>query len=228
MRFIRVFAQQTCFANWQDKEPALSKLLQFFEVQPRTQHQVSVSVFEVRSELEELESVAAVFQKTRTCPEKRFGVLSTEEDCRTAGIEIDRNERGNTGIHRIDARHANLIGTPDAFTRLVVEILQRIWEGEQRLRIFPAKQITGQVAVFFKLPAEEIQAASREDCECVLSKANCHQFIEEHSRVNIHGNLSDKRDIPVIATRSYGSLAAPPDWRIRELTRRLRHWWTRR
>ncbi len=84
MRFIRVSSQQTNFANWQDKEPTLAKLLQFFEVKPQARNPDPVSVFRVTSELEELESVAAVFQKTVTSPEKRFGVLTTEEDCRTA------------------------------------------------------------------------------------------------------------------------------------------------
>lgn len=228
MRFIRVSSQQPCFANWQEKEPTLSKLLQFFEVKPQARTPDPVSVFEVRSELEELESVAAVFQRTVTSPDKRFGVLTTEEDCRIAGIKVDRNEKGNTGIHQIDMRHTNLIGTPDQFNRLMIEILQRIWGGEQRLRVFPAKQITGQVAVFFKLPDQEIEEASREDCGCVLSKANCHQYIEEHSRVEIQGCVKDKRDFPVIATRSYGSLLAPPDPSFRALIRRLRHWFAER
>jgi hypothetical protein len=61
MRFIRVSSQQPCFANWKEKEPTLSKLLQFFEVKPQARTPDPVSVFEVRSELEELESVAAVF-----------------------------------------------------------------------------------------------------------------------------------------------------------------------
>lgn len=223
MRFIRVFSKQSSFGNWQDKEPALSKLLQFFDVEPQARNSDPVSVFQVTSELDELQSVAAVFQKTVTSPEKRFGVLTTEEDCRSAGIKVNWKEKGKTGIHQIDGRHTNLIGTPDQFICLMIEILRRIWEGEQRLRVFPANQIIGQLAVFYKLPDQEIDRASREDCGRVLSKANCHHFIEKDSRVEIQGCVKDKPDIPVIAVRNYASLLAPPDRSFRALIQRLRH-----
>ncbi len=105
----------------------------------------------------------------------------------------------------------------------MIEILQRIWAGEQRLRVFPAKQVIGQVAVFFKLPDQEIEEASREDCGCVLAKANCHLYIEEASRVEIQGCVKNKRDIPVIAVRNYGCPLVPPDRGFRALIKRLRH-----
>ena len=205
MHFIRVHGQQTHFAAWTEKEPELSKLLLFFDIQASLPKEFVVSVFEVQSELEELESVAAVFQTTRPSSDKRFGVLVADEDCRKAGIVIDRSQRGKTGIHRVDSLHADLRGTPEQFSQLMVEILQRVWQGERRLRIFPAKRITGQVAVFFKLPQDEIDPATRTDCECVLSKANCHQFNEGNSTVEILGKLKGSTAQEIRALRTYST-----------------------
>src|SRR5947209_7684908 len=108
MRFIHGFAQQKHFGNWFDKEPPLSKLLECFEVNRQLTKPIEVSAYAVESELEELEAVAALLQNAPATPDKRFGVLVSEADCAAAGIAIDPQEPGTTGIRRVDVRHVNL------------------------------------------------------------------------------------------------------------------------
>jgi hypothetical protein len=206
MRLLRVFDRQSQFTEWQNPEPELSKLFLGFSIDPKLPKFDPPSVFHVKNELDELECVAGFFQKSGGSPEKLFGVLLTERDCQIAGIGISAEKEG-TGIKQVDARHANLIGDREQFRTLIAGIVGRIWEGEQRLRLFPANQITGQIAVFSKLPGSHICEDSRQACERVLSKTSCHQFHEKESRVEIVGRLKDKAECRVCAWRRYDGFA---------------------
>lgn len=62
-----------------------------------------------QNELEKLEAVAAVWQTSRSSPDKLFGVLVIDEDCRDAGMTIE-HRMGQTGISYIDDRHFDLVG----------------------------------------------------------------------------------------------------------------------
>jgi hypothetical protein len=72
MRFLRVFSQQGLVSNWLEQEPPLSKLLKCFDVNRAASRLDPVSVYIVRSETEEAETVAALFQTTPGTPEKRL------------------------------------------------------------------------------------------------------------------------------------------------------------
>ena|ERR1700687_4428376 len=137
MRFLRVFAQQGLVWNWFEKEPHLPRILKCFDINRTASRIEPVSVFAVRTEREEAETVAAQFQVSPSTPEKRFGIIIDKTDCQAAGILIDRTEIGNTGINTVDARHLNLTGTPKAFGSLVAQVVKKMWEGEQRLHIYP-------------------------------------------------------------------------------------------
>ena len=232
MRLLRVFMKNATFTEWQNAQPDLGKLLQCFDVTRTMSKPPPASVFRVLSELEELESVAAVFQKSRSSPEKLFGVVLTESDCRSAGMAIEP-EQGQTGVRHVDACHFNLVGDSSQFRELVAGVVRRIWEGEQRIRVFPAKQITGQVAVLSKLHSAYICDESRECCEAVLSKASCHEFDHANLRVQIIGSLFDKPPFEVRATRSYdpsaaAASAAPPAPSWRGIVKKLLSAWTKR
>jgi hypothetical protein len=224
MRLLRVFDTQSQFVAWQDPEPELSKLFLGFSIKPEATKFEPPSIFRVRSEADELECVAGFFQKSGGSPAKLFGVLFTARDCRDVGIRID-GDRTGTGIRRVDDRHANLNGDKEQFRRLVAGIVARIWEGEQRLRIFPANQIAGQVAIFSRLPESHTCEDSRRTCERVLSKTTCHRFHDDESRVEIVGRLKDKAESPVCASRRYGGLtvlgATFPAVRVKEFIKRL-------
>jgi hypothetical protein len=203
MRFVRVFAQQGLVSNWLEKKPPLSKLLRCFDIDRRKPDPEPVSVYEGRDELEELEAVAAVFQTSPTEPEKRFGLLIDADDCRASGLTIDRGEQGRTGISRVDRRHVNLVGSQEQFAAVIVHILQAMWEGQQRLRSFPAQEIAGQLAVFSKLPPGQIHEDSRASCVSALNLAAWHTFIEASESVEIRGKLDDNVPRDVVAVRSY-------------------------
>src|ERR1700678_1331177 len=162
MRLLRVFTVPTHFAEWYTAAPDLDKLLLCFGVRASTAP-VPASVFQVNDELEELESAAAIFQKSRSSPEKQFGVLVTDKECQQAGITITDPD-GGTGIEHVDIRHRDLVGDNSQFKALMAGIVKTMWEGEQRLRVFPAKQITGQVAVFSRLPDGRILSEPGETC----------------------------------------------------------------
>jgi hypothetical protein len=205
MRLLRVFAKQSLTPNWLERSPPLPLLLQCFEVNRQKPSPDPVSVFRVGSETEEAEAVAAVFLKTRESPVKRYGIIVTDEDCREAGITLDLQERGDTGILAVDGRHVNLRGeTVDQFGLLMAQIVQAMWEGEQRLRFYPAQQIAGQIAVFSKLPDNQIDPSTRQTCRDVLAQcSNWHAFEDTARLVMINGSLKDKGEFPVIAQRAF-------------------------
>jgi hypothetical protein len=203
MRFVRVFAQQGLVSSWLEKKPPLSRLLKCFDIDRRRPDPQPVSVYKAGNELEELEAVAAVFQTSPTEPEKRFGLLLDEDDCRASGLTIDRGEQGRTGISKVDSRHVNLVGSQEQFATAIVHVLKAMWEGQQRLRSFPAQQIAGQLAVFSKLPRGQIHEDSRASSLSALNLAAWHTFIEASQTVEIRGALDDSVPRDVVAVRSH-------------------------
>ncbi len=203
MRLLRVFAQQGLTWYWLDQKPPLPKLLQCFDVKRQGRNPNPVSLFRAASEVEEVEAVAAHFLKTPGSAEKRFGVLVNEVDCHAAGITIDPELRGNTGVHEVDGRHVNLKGALDQFCRLMVRIVQAMWEGEQRIRLYPAQQIAGQIAIFSKILDDKIDPITRKTCLDVLATKNWHDFEENPPAVVIRGILKDNSEFPVNARRTY-------------------------
>jgi hypothetical protein len=202
MRFLRVFAQQGLVSNWLELEPPLAKVLKCFDVNRMASRIAPVSVYVVRNELEEVQTVAALFQVAPGTPEKRFGILIDEADCATAGIDIDAGVKGETGIHAVDARHVDLIGTQDQFGRLVAQIVARMWAGEQRLRSYPAQQIAGQLAVFSRLSPEHILEDARQNCLSSLRRVAWVHPSGSGRTLAIRGTLGDKDRHEVVAPRS--------------------------
>jgi hypothetical protein len=203
VRLLRVFAQQSLTESWIELKPPLPRLLKCFDIDRNRPKPATVSVYRVGSEVEEVEAVAALFLTTSTTPEKRFGVLITEGDCQEAGIILDHSERGTTGIRAVDSRHVNLKGTVEAFGRLMARIVGSMWEGEQRIRCYPAQQIAGQIAIFSKIPHQEVDTDAKTKCLEVLDKKKWHAFEDNPRAVVIRGSLDDNNGFPVIACRSY-------------------------
>jgi hypothetical protein len=202
MRFLRGFSQQGLVSNWLEQEPPLAKLLKCFDINRAASRFDPVSVYIVRDEHEEMETGAALFQTTPGTPEKRFGILIDEQDCNAAGVEIDPAVRGETGVHTVDVRHADLSGTQEQFARLVVRILARMWQGEQRLRSYPAQQIASQLAVFSRLPPKRIHEAARANCLASLNRVSWCQVSPGGLIVEVRGKLSDKEVHEIAAARS--------------------------
>lgn len=203
MRLLRVFAQQGLMSKWLEQNPPLSQLLKCFGVHREKPNPEPVSVYCVGSETAEVEAVAAHFLTAPVTPEKRFGVLVSEGDCQEAGITLDPSEQGTAGIHAVDGRHVNLKGTIEEYGRLMARIVESMWEGEQRIRLYPAQQIAGQIARFSKLPVGDVDPVARTTCLEVVAKRDWHTFEDNPRSVVIRGSLEDKREFPVTARRSY-------------------------
>jgi hypothetical protein len=119
---------------------------------------------------------------------------------------MDRRQKGNTGIEKVDGRHVNLAGTQAQFGSLVVQIVKRMWEGEQRLRIYPAQQIAGQLAVFSRLPKGLINDDSRTNCISTIDQVSWHRFNDQDGCVEVRGKLHDSASYEVVASRPLASL----------------------
>ena len=129
----------------------------------------------------------------------------TQDDCSRAGIRFEADADGDTGITGVDQRHANLKGSPDAFSELMAGILARFWEGENRLRVFPAWQILGELAVLARLPADQIAEGPRANCQKVLDKhAGMLNYLDDGSGVELKKELTHNHLKPcVVAVRSF-------------------------
>jgi len=202
MRLLRVLAQQGLFSNWLAKTPRLTHLLKCFGLQLQVPDS-ETSVYRADSELEEAEAVGAHFLITPGTPEKHFGVLVTDEECRSVGVTIDLEQPGTTGVCEVDGRHVNLKGTSDQFVHLMALLVQGMWEGGQRLRAYPAQQIAGQIAIFSKLPDDRIHSVARKTCLEVLSASNWHTFEEQPTAVVVRGEFEKRPDLPIIARRTF-------------------------
>jgi len=206
IRYLRVFSLPSNSWPWLDKNPPLLKLLQCFDVKRDNPRPEPVSVYRVASEIEEVETASALFLTAPKTPDKRFGVLVSAEDCKAAGINLDASLSGTTGIAAVDGRHADLKGkTVEEFGHLMAHIVQSMWEGEQRIRLYPAQQIVGQIALFSKLSGGDIEPVTKQNCLDVLAKIDWHMFEENLRTVVIRGSLDDRRRgaFPVFGRRRY-------------------------
>jgi hypothetical protein len=215
MRFLRVYAQQGLHGCWLEQQPPLARLLKCFDIKREaTRPPEPTSVFLVNDEGEELEVVTALAQTTPSSPEKRFGILVSDEDCRAAGIRIDRDEPGQTGVSVVDIRHANLIGDQNQVFQLMVQIVASLWTGQQRLRVYPAQAILGQLAIFRRWPDASIHPQARANCERMLSLVSDEpSLLADPPRMQVRGQLQDSQGaLPVHAERLLGSTVSSISW----------------
>ncbi len=201
--YLRIFSGNP--GSWYGNEPSLGVLLKYFDAGVK-KSDLSVSVFAVDSEVEKLRSVAAFFQTN--CPkksEKLFGVCLTRDDCDQAGIGIDGDAYGDTGVNDVDQRHANLTGSQEQLSELIAKILARFWEGENRLRVFPAWQILGELAILARLPANQIAEGARENCQRVTENhADILNYQADDSSVEVTKDLRcNHLKSRVVAQRSF-------------------------
>jgi hypothetical protein len=199
--YLRICGRPTRLESWSNKRPKLSDLLECFGV-PRQASSVKKppSAFWASCSSEELENVAAFFQTSPSSPDKCFGIRFTAEDCAHAGVELDPGNRGTTGVPFVDGRHVDLRGTPDQFMTLVTRIVSKIWEGQDRVRVFPAHQILGEIAVLARLSGDDIEPEARSRCEQVLAKTP-DWIAYSQDCVTIRGKLDDKCEFPVTGVR---------------------------
>lgn len=200
--FLRIFSRPNRYDAWVSASPQLSFLLDCFGIDRIAQSVKPVSVFRATNPIEELQNVAAYLQTNQGSVEKTFALRISDEDCQCAGIKVDSEARGETGLHLIDARHANLTGTPEAFIQLSVRIVGKIWEGEDRLRVFPSHQIIGEMAVLARLEENAIDPHARSRCHRVLEREADRFAYSGDGCVQITGRLNDnKGEFPVCAVR---------------------------
>jgi hypothetical protein len=156
MHYVRIHGTKTDFDQWTFASPKLSALLQCFDINRKSQNPRSPSVFVAHNAEEELEAVAAIFQKDPGKPERRFLIRIKDADCRAAGVAVDPTP-GETGIILVDRRHVDLRGSASQYIELIRQIVAAIWRGEDRLRIVTAHQILGQIAIFSTLREQLIK-----------------------------------------------------------------------
>lgn len=203
MEYLRVFAT-TSYFKWFENQPKLSKLLLCFDVNRNYDPALQVkpvSVFGACNRDEELQTVAALFQTAPVSTvARRFAICITEKDCVEAGIEIDLT-RGETGVHFVDTRHAELQGKLENFMRLANVVTQRIWEGESRFRIYSQHTILGEVAILSR-QADGVDGDVIQRCKEVLDRLpNLHRFPDGRDVVELIGEMEDKEKNPITATR---------------------------
>lgn len=199
--FLRVFSPKSSFHEWLNKQPSLPKLLKCFDIDRHcTTIKKPPSVFRASSVIEEAENVAALFETAPCSPELRYAVRITGGDCDKVGIQLNTATRGQTGVLSVDTRHADLSGTPKQFRELVVRIVERLWNGEDRLRAFPAHLIAGVLALLEARPETEIEPEARHRCRQVLDKRPDWLAVAQNGgSVRVLGKLDDKEEYPVRA-----------------------------
>lgn len=201
MQFVRI-CPRTPF-EWTARQAELSKLLKCFGIKSGTPSPPPISVYMAANPLEELEVAAALVQMDEAAPEKKFALKISPGDCNLTGVQMDYDQTGTTGVPLVDKRHVNLRGGQEQFAKLMVQIVAKYWEGEERLRIFPAEQIAGQLAVFTKLDAMKISPQATERCRISLQKDSTIKCTAQaNSYVEMEGNLSNNgQTIPVLFAR---------------------------
>ena len=214
MPFLRKLSAS--FQRWVADPPDLTQLLNDLDIQ-RNQTEIKEndrpSIYLCQGDAEQLEAVAALVHILGKPPEKCFGLLIDDADCRAAGVEaIHAPRRGTTGIGRVDQRHYELNGPKENFVELIKRLLGRMWEGEQRLRIYSPQQILGQLALFAELsahpdgspvPVTHIHPGSKELCRRVVALGQgATQTMVQGSTLTIQVRLKDKEEVSVTAQRS--------------------------
>lgn len=212
MQFVRI-CSRTPF-EWTARQTELSKLLKCFGIKSGIPSPPPISVYIAANPLEELEVAAALLQMDEAAPEKKFALKISPADCDLTGVRMEYNEIGTTGVPLVDKRHVNLKGSQEQFEKLMVQIIAKYWEGEDRLRIFPAEQIGGQLAVFTKLDAMKISPLALERCRISLQKDSTIKWIAQtNSYVEMEGSLwNNGQKIPVVFARL---LSAYGKWWVR-------------
>jgi len=201
--YLRVFERK--FQNWYGKEPSLATLLGHFRVTAK-ETDFSASVYAADNEAESLQSAAALYQTfRRRSVGDLFAVCVTQDDCSRASIGIEADAHGKTGVKDVDQRHANLTGSQEQFSELIAQILARFWEGENRLRVFPAWQILGELAVLARLLTDQIAEGARENCQRVLENhADMLNYLDDGSSVEVTKDLRwNHLESRVVAVRSF-------------------------
>jgi hypothetical protein len=213
MHYVRVFPQQSDFQNWSVDNPKLPRLLKCFEIERNAPNPKPPSIFAAHDSREELEAVAALFQNDPGTPEKRFAVRITQADCDTAGVTINTMP-GNTGIIFVDRRHSDLCGSPTQYRNLIRTIVEAIWRGEDRLRVFTPQQILGQIAIFSKIGQPFVEPEAQKRCEDMLKGGTGSFSCTIHDgSIILDGKFDDKEDIRIRSQRPItiptGSESAP-------------------
>jgi hypothetical protein len=114
------------------------------------------STYEVAGELEETQVVAAhLLTDTRPKIEPRYIVRIRQPDLVATGVQAADSVLGTTGLVWVDFRHRDLVGGRDQLQALVGTILQRLEEGEDRVRRFGGPQLRWALSQFQALPTEE-------------------------------------------------------------------------
>ena len=144
---LRLFDGASRFNEWYGAEPDLTKLLQCFDVKRGAVAGSPQAFSGWATNSKSLRRQRASFRRTRSSADKRFGILLSEEECRGVGIRVDATN-GGTGIKHVDLRHVDLSGDISQFTRLVALLVKKMWEGEQRLRVFQKNKLWAKSRYF--------------------------------------------------------------------------------
>lgn len=175
--------------------------------------------------MKEVECVAAHFQTyNKASVTKQYAVRIHSRDCERAGIQVEADKgEGRTGLKDIDEKHYNLIGNQQQFMNLAKEIVAKIWEGEDRLRVLPEAQLRAQLTVFVHLQANLIASEAKQRCEKALSKTSTMQKKSENGQyVEIYGSLICKSNDEIeVAARRHISLDSSK-W----IRNKLQNMWT--
>ena len=203
MDYLRVFKTPSWFTAWSSTSPDLKRLLHCFEVQRlqgQSGEQSTLSVFRAQTDAERLQNVAALFQNDPGTADKTFGIRLSSADCAEAGIRIEASDAA-TGVRFVDKRHADLVGTASEFESLAGIVIRKIWEGEQRLKVFSAHSILGEVAVLSHY-IDHLDDGAKERCSRVLKKNEEKVRIQASVHVELCGKLTDKSgDVAITAKR---------------------------
>ena len=123
---------------------------------------------------------------------------------------------GRSNGHRVRRRrHFNLSGQQIQFVNLVREIVAKIWEGHDRLRAFPAHQVSGQLAAFLEFDDRTAEPEAKERCRRTLNRNPelCNRS-PDRKQIEIKSDLQDGNElVPVVAARPVRGSHQRPWWR---------------
>lgn len=205
MALLRVFEPEGWFKAWTSAKPKLEDLLKCLDITKPAHPEAPISVFKATTAVEEVECVAAFYETFNRRETKiQYAIRVEGDDCRRAGICVEhRPDEGTTGIKQVDRRHFNLRGKQADFAKLAGVIVASLWEGQDRLRAFPAHSIRAQLAVFTCIDKFQIDPAASQRCKKLLERNPELQTISpDRKYVEICGELADgTQSIPIVATR---------------------------
>lgn len=206
MFYVREFSSKTWLGHWLSKTPELKALLKSFGI-GLTGNVEPPSVFRCEGQSSELETVAALCQRSRTS-ERTHLIRVALDDINSVGIRVDTSESGRTGIRTVDVRHANLHGSREQFQALVERVLTKIWEGDNRLNVFSELAILGELARLSKL-SDGIDEGARERCMRLLERRSDNHRFESDNAVSIISHFAEDASQIVEARRHFGTPKQP-------------------